>query len=107
MLGDGYSRFLLCCKAVARPDEAHVWPLLEAAFYEHGLPWALRSDNGAPFASRAVAGPSELAVNLIKPGVLPQRMPAGQRQEHGSTERLTPPLNKDQPTHPGRATAPQ
>jgi transposase InsO family protein len=106
-LSDGYSRFLICCEAVARPDGAHVWPLLEAAFYEYGLPWALRSDNGAPFASRAVAGLSQLAVKLIKAGVLPERIAAGQPQENGRHERLHLTLKQDTASPPARSLAEQ
>lgn len=106
-LSDGYSRFLICCEAVARPDGAHVWPLLEAAFYEYGLPWALRSDNGAPFASRAVAGLSDLAVKLIKAGVLPERIAAGQPQENGRHERLHLTLKQDTASPPARSLAEQ
>jgi putative transposase len=48
-LTDGLSRYLLG-QAVARPDEEHVRPIFEAALTEHGLPLAIRSDNGPPFA---------------------------------------------------------
>jgi transposase InsO family protein len=106
-LSDGYSRFLICCKAVARPDGKHVWPLLETAFYEYGLPRALRSDNGAPFASRAVAGLSDLAVKLIKAGVLPERIEAGQPQQNGRHERLHLTLKQDTASPPARSLAEQ
>jgi putative transposase len=55
-LSDAMSRYLLRCEAVARPDGAHVRPVFEAAFCEFGLPQAIRSDNGPPFASTAPAG---------------------------------------------------
>src|SRR6266702_2947523 len=45
-LSDGHSRYLLRCQAMARTDEAHVWPVVDAALREFGLPRALRSDNG-------------------------------------------------------------
>ena len=51
-LNDAYSRYLLRCQALARTDTDHVWPVLDAAFREFGLPHRLRSDNGSPFASR-------------------------------------------------------
>ena len=50
-LTDAHSRYLLRCQAVARPDEENVRPIFAAAFKEHGLPLAIRSDNGPPFAS--------------------------------------------------------
>ena len=51
-LSDAHSRYLLRCQAMARTDTDHVWPVLNAAFREFGLPHRLRSDNGPPFASR-------------------------------------------------------
>lgn len=61
-LVDGYARYLLRCQILPRTDFSHVWPVLEAAFREYGLPSALRSDNGPPFASGAAGGLSRLAV---------------------------------------------
>ena len=43
---DAHSRYLLRCQALPRTDTAHVWPVLDAAFREFGLPNYLRSDNG-------------------------------------------------------------
>ena len=76
-LSDAHSRYLLRCQAVARTDSAHVWPILDAAFREYGLPLALRSDNGAPFASRGAGGLSQLSVLVIKAGVRPERIVGG------------------------------
>src|SRR6266702_888979 len=39
-LSDGHSRYLLRCQAMARTDEAHVWPVVDAALREFGLPLA-------------------------------------------------------------------
>ena len=36
--------------------------VLQSVFLQYGLPRAIRSDNGAPFASRAIAGLSRLSV---------------------------------------------
>ncbi len=49
---DGYSRFILACEAVPRLTAADVIPVLTRLFQTHGLPRALRTDNGSPFASR-------------------------------------------------------
>jgi len=53
---DAHSRYLLRCQALPRTDTEHVWPVLDAAFREFGLPRYLRSDNGSPFASRGAGG---------------------------------------------------
>lgn len=87
-LSDGYSRYLLRCQALTRPDETHAQPLFEAAFREYGLPDAMRSDNGPPFASRAAGGLSRLAVWWIKLGIRPERITPGHPEENGRHERL-------------------
>lgn len=87
-LSDACSRYLLRCQAVARPDSEHVWPILDAAFREYGLPRRLRSDNGPPFATTGAGGLSRLAVNVIKAGVTPERIRPGRPQENGRHERL-------------------
>ena len=106
-LSDAHSRFLLRCEAVGRADEAHVWPILAGAFREYGLPTALRSDNGPPFASLAVAGLSRLAVKLIKAGVRPERIAPGRPQQNGRHERLHLTLKQDTASPPGRSLAEQ
>src|SRR6185312_3525693 len=60
-LNDAYSRYLLRCQAVDHSDTEQVLAVLQAAFREYGLPEAIRSDNGPPFATRAVAGLSRLS----------------------------------------------
>jgi putative transposase len=87
-LSDAYSRYLLRCEAVARADEAHVRPVFEAAFREYGLPHAIRSDNGPPFAAPGAGGLSRLAVWWIKLGITPERIVAGKPQQNGRHERL-------------------
>jgi putative transposase len=85
---DAHSRYLLRCQALARTDTEHVWPVLDAAFREFGLPNYLRSDNGSPFASRGVGGLSRLSVRLIKAGVMPERIAPGKPQQNGRHERM-------------------
>jgi putative transposase len=87
-LSDAHSRYLLRCQAVTRPDEANVRPIFEGAFKEHGLPRAIRSDNGPPFACSGVGGLSRLAVWWIKLGIRPERIVAGKPQQNGRHERV-------------------
>jgi putative transposase len=87
-LADAHSRYLLRCRALPRTDTEHVWPVLEAAFREFGLPLRLRSDNGPPFASVGAGGLSRLAVKVIKAGVVPERIAPGKPQQNGRLERL-------------------
>ena len=60
-VSDAYSRYLLCCRAVA-PDYEGCRPAFERLFREYCLPQVLLSDNGPPFASLAAGGLSRLSV---------------------------------------------
>ena len=99
---DAHSRYLLRCQALARTDTDHVWPVLDAAFREFGLPHYMRSDNGSPFASCGAGGLSRLAVKLIKAGVVPQRIKPGKPQQNGRHERMHLTLLRDAATPPSR-----
>src|SRR5260370_30732459 len=79
-ISDAHSRHLLRCQAVEKTDTARVQAIFEAAFRQYGLPAAIRTDNGAPFASRALAGLSRLAVVWINLGIVPRRIKRGQPQ---------------------------
>jgi transposase InsO family protein len=94
-LTDGHSRLLLRCQVVARPDEAHVRPLLEGAFREYGLPRGMRSDNGPPFASSGLGGLSRLSVWWIRLGIRPERIEPGKPQQNGRHERMHRTLLED------------
>jgi putative transposase len=87
-LSDLYSRYVLRLQLVEASDVAHVWPIFDAAFREFGRPERVRSDNGPPFASVGVGGLSALAINLVKAGVLPERIAPGKPQQNGRHERL-------------------
>src|SRR5260370_9001402 len=83
---DAYSRYLLRCQAVDHSNTEQVRGLLEASFREYGMPLAIRSDNGSPFASRAIAGLSRLSVYLMKLGIVPERITAGHPEQNRRTE---------------------
>jgi putative transposase len=85
---DAHSRYLLRCQRVAKTNSEHVQAVFEAAFREYGLPQAMRTDNGAPFASRAIAGLSRLAVWWMKLGIVPERIAAGHPEQNGRHERM-------------------
>ena len=101
-LSDAHSRYLLRCQAMACTDTDHVWPVLEAAFREFGLPYRLRSDNGPPFASIGAGGLSQLSVKVIKAGVVPERIAPGKPQQNGRLERLHLTLLQDTANPPAR-----
>ena len=87
-ISDAYSRYLLRCQAVSKTDTARVQAVFEAAFREYGLPQAIRTDNGAPFATTALAGLSRLAVWWMKLGIVPERIQAGHPEQNGRHERM-------------------
>ena len=91
------------CQALARTDTDHVWPVLDAAFREFGLPHRLRSDNGSPFASRGAGGLSKLSVRLIKAGVRPERIAPGKPQQNGRHERMHLTLLQDTASPPAHS----
>ncbi len=67
---DFASRYLLGCEALESTREAPAFPVFERAFQEFGLPAAMRTDNGVPFASAwALYGLSKLAVWWLSPNV--------------------------------------
>ena len=68
---DAYSRNLLCCRATLSADYACVRPAFEALFRDYGLPRAIRTDNGPPFASTSVGGLSSLSIWWVKLGIFP------------------------------------
>lgn len=102
-LSDAYSRYLLRCQALRKPDGVFVRPLMEAAFREYGLPRAIRTDNGAPFASRGVAGLSALSVWWLKLGIVPERIDPGQPQQNGRHERMHLTLKAETASPPKRS----
>lgn len=87
-ISDGYSRFLLRCQALQGMDEQRVRGVMEAAFRQYGLPGAIRSDNGEPFAGVGIAGLSRLSVWWLKLGIEPERIPPGEPQKNGRHERM-------------------
>jgi transposase InsO family protein len=100
---DAYSRYLLACVSVTRPDEKHVRRALEDVFHEFGLPDAIRSDNGPPFASLGLAGLSQLSVWWMRLGIRHERIQPGKPQQNGRHERMHLTL-KQETASPPRAT---
>jgi len=88
-LSDAYSRYLLRCQGLGeRTGSLLVKPILMSAFREYGLPMAIRSDNGPPFASTGLAGLTPLNVWWIRLGIGLQRIEPGNPQQNGRHERL-------------------
>ena len=86
-VADACSRFVLCCRIVA-PSERGVRPWFERTFREYGLPQALRTDNGSPFATTGAGRLSHLAVWWLKLGIQLERIDPGHPEQNGRHERF-------------------
>jgi putative transposase len=84
---DACSRFVLCCRITA-PSDAGVRPWFERTFRTYGLPRALRTDNGPPFATTGAGQLSHLAVWWLKLGIQLDRIEAGHPEQNGRHERF-------------------
>jgi transposase InsO family protein len=85
---DAHSRYLLRCRAVSKTDGVHVRSIFEAVFRQYGLPEAIRTDNGAPFASPAPAGLSRLSMWWLQLGIRHERIDPGHPEQNGRHERM-------------------
>lgn len=85
---DNFSRYLLMCQALSNTQSAPVMALFEQLFSEFGLPWAIRSDNGSPFASTALGGISRLSKWWIDLGIRPERIQPAHPEQNGRHERM-------------------
>jgi len=101
-ISDAASRYLLRCQAVEKTDTEAVRSICEAAFREYGLPLAIRTDNGPPFASRGVAGLSRLSLYWMKLGIAPERIQPGHPEQNGRHERMHRTL-KEETARPAEA----
>jgi putative transposase len=87
-VADAYSRYLLGCSARLSTKQVEAQPIFERLFREYGLPGAIRTDNGAPFATPAFCGLSKLSVWWIKLGIRHQRIEPGRPEQNGRHERM-------------------
>jgi transposase InsO family protein len=85
---DAFSRYLLRCRAVPKTDGIEAQSVFEAAFREYGLPEAIRTDNGPPFASKAPAGLSRLSMWWMRLGIRHERIEPGCPEQNGRHERM-------------------
>ena len=92
---DNCSRLLLVCKGLYAPTEAGVRPWFERALREYGVPCAMRTDNGSPFASTALAGLTQLNIWWLKLGIRLERIQPGRPQQNGRHERMHKTLKEE------------
>jgi putative transposase len=102
-ISDFASRYLLTCEALCTPREPFAFTAFDRAFKEFGLPRAIRTDNGVPFASpTALYRLSRLAVWWLRLGIQIERIQPGHPQQNGRHERMhrTLKLEATQPAAP-------
>lgn len=100
---DHFSRKILACVALTRIRTSEVARVFRHLFRCHGVPRAIRSDNGAPFASKALGGLSRLSVWWLSLGVVPERIEPGHPEQNGRHERMHRTL-KAETTRPAAGT---
>jgi putative transposase len=100
---DATSRYLLCCEALESTTEAYAFTMFERTFKDFGLPAAIRTDNGIPFASRsAFFGLSKLSVWWLRLGIRIERIQPGHPQQNGRHERMHLTLKQEATRPAGR-----
>jgi transposase InsO family protein len=93
---DHASRYLLLCEAMESNQEQFALTAFERLFKERGLPQAIRSDNGVPFASpNGLFNLSRLSVWWLRLGISIERIKPGSPQQNGRHERMHLTLKKE------------
>lgn len=86
---DKYSRKVLCVKLMSSKKAEDVRSIMADLFRKYGLPKAIHSDNGAPFAAtHGILGLTVLSAWWITLGILPERSLPGCPGQNGSLERM-------------------
>jgi transposase InsO family protein len=105
---DQASRMILLCEAMETTREVPVIEAFCRLFAERGLPAALRSDNGLPFASpNGLYNLSRLSVWWLRLGIAIERIKPGRPQQNGRHERMHLTLKKETTRPPGMNTLQQ
>jgi transposase InsO family protein len=92
---DHFSRRLLVCHGLSSVRSAVTQPVFRALFRAVGLPDAIRTDNGAPFASTGLHGLSALNVWWMQLGIVHQRIAPSSPQQNGTHERMHRELKRE------------
>src|SRR5437588_845757 len=88
-ISDFASRYLISCEALANTQAMYAFTVFERAFQDFGLPRAIRTDNGGPFASaNSLFGLTRLSVWWLRLGIDLERIKPGHPQQNGRHERM-------------------
>jgi transposase InsO family protein len=102
---DQTARFILMVEALEGTAEAPVFTAFHRLFEERGLPAAIRSDNGVPFASRSLYGLSKLSVWWLRLGIAIERISPGKPRETRSARAHAPHGSKQETARPAAANS--
>jgi hypothetical protein len=91
---------LLGCDAHPTISLERTFTHFKGLFETYGLPRRIRTDNGVPFASNALARLSQLSVWFIKLGIYPELIEPGKPHQNGVHERMHRTLKQESTTPP-------
>lgn len=94
-ISDQVSRMILAIEAMERISEDEAMKVFKLVFMENGLPGAMRSDNGVPFASQSLFGLSKLSIWWLRLGIKLERIEPGNPQQNACHERMHRTLKSD------------
>lgn len=100
-VSDLASRYLLGCDAHPAISLEKSFAHFRYLFETYGLPNRIRTDNGVPFASNALARLSQLSVWFIKLGIYPELIEPGKPHQNGAHERMHRTLKQEATIPPG------
>ena len=106
-LTDQASRYVVRAQALGRDDEAGVRGVLTSAWRQWGLPAAVRSDNGSPFASTGLGGLTRLSAWMMRLGVVAERIEPARPDQNGQHERMHGTMASEVESRPARDRAAQ
>jgi transposase InsO family protein len=92
---DHFSRALLACRGLPSVKTEDTKPVFRLLFREIGLPEAIRTDNGTPFASTGIHGLCGLNVWWMQIGIVHQRIHPASPQENATHERMHRELKRE------------
>jgi putative transposase len=87
-IADQHTRYLSGVQGLLSIEGAGARRVFERVFQEYGLPRAIRTDNGVPFANTGLHGLTQLNVWWLRLGIQHQRIHPASPQENGAHERM-------------------
>lgn len=106
-VADQHTRYLLTVHGLLTTRVVGALAVFERAFRAYGLPAAIRTDNGVPFANTGLHGLTQLSVWWLRLGIQHQRIRPASPQENGAHERMHRTLKAETTRPPARTLSQQ